>query len=154
MFKPKTLEDFRKLQKVVDEINKENLYKLKLEVKQEFSECDLYVHDSTEELYYGEYLFEHTLEKLENALQIDTKDSTAYFDCVCPGLWIADFEGRTRYTEKDMETDIDLAIFNAICKYTDSNALEFRWTDKLKDKIDRFPVMIVSTILEALNETE
>ena len=88
MFKAKTLEDFKELQKVINELNKEKIWRLRLEVKQDYSECDLYVVDSTEELYYDGCLYEYAMEKLDNALKIDANDQSAYFDCVCPGRYI------------------------------------------------------------------
>lgn len=154
MFKAKTLEDFKELRRVIEEINKEDIYKLRLEIEQEFSECDLYVCDSTEELYYGGFLFERTLEELEKALQKDTGDSGAYFDCECPGRWVADFEGRSRYDEKDMEIDIHIAISKAMLKYMEDNGLEPHWTDELKYMFERLPIEIVDLILKVLDSTK
>lgn len=150
MFKAKTLADFEQLQKTIELLNKDDIWKLRLEVEQEHSECDLYIIDETEELYYGEFLFEQTLNKLEEALKKDTGDNNAYFDCICPGRWIADFEGRSRYTEEDMELDISIAIGKAILKYMDDNDLEPHWTDELRKRDDELPKLVVDFIKELL----
>jgi hypothetical protein len=150
MFKAKNLKDFNELQKVVEELNKEKIWKIRLEVKQDYSECDLYVIDNTEELYYDGCLFEYAMEKLNNALKIDTDDSGAFFDCECPGRWIADFEGRSRYDERSMELDIHIALGKALLRYMDDNGLEPHWTDELKKKFDELPKVAVSLIKEIL----
>ena len=150
MFKPKTLVDFEQLQKTIELINKDDIWKLRLEVEQEHSECDLYIIDETEELYYGGYAFDRVMEYLEKALRFDTGDNSAYFDCVCPGRWIADFEGRSRYTEEDMELDISIAISKAILKYMDDNGLEPHWTDELRKRDGELPKLVVDFIKELL----
>lgn len=151
MFKAKTLEDFKELQKTVDILNKDGIFKLRIEVKQEYSECDLYVIDNTEELYYGGCQFDFAMNFLERALKIDTLDDDAYFDCCCPGRYLADFDGRCRYTEKDMESDIDFAIHDAMHKYFDNNDLKPHWTNELREKFDRLAVEIVELIMETIN---
>ena len=151
MFKAKTLDDFKELHKVVKELNKEKIWRLRLEVKQEYSECDLYVVDNTEELYYDGCLFEYAMEKLNNALKSDTDDSGAYFDCECPGRWIADFKGRSKYDEKSMKLDLHIALGEALLRYMDDNGFEPHWTDELKKKFDELPEMAVDLIKEILN---
>ena len=151
MFKAKTLDDFKELQKVVNELNKEKIWRLRLEVKQDRSECDLYVADSTEELYYDGCLYEYAMEKLDNALKIDTNDQSAYFDCICPGRYLADFEGRSRYDEVCMSLDIELAISEALDKYIEDNGYEIRWTDEVKRKYKALPDIVVALIKDIIN---
>ena len=151
MFKAKTLEDFTELRKLVEALNKEGIWKLELKIGTEHSECDLYVVDHTEELYYGGFLFDKTLYRLNEALKEDTNDGNAFFDCVCPGRWIADFEGRSRYTEESMELDIDIAIMEAMYKYMKDSGLEPHWTEELNQKLDDIPKMAVKLIKEVLN---
>lgn len=150
MFKPKTLTDFEQLQKTVESLNKDDIWKLRLEVKQEHSECDLYVIDETEELYYGGYAFDRVMEALNKALRFDTGDNNAYFDCVCPGRFLADFDGRSRYTEKDMVLDIDIAIGNAMLKYMEDNDLKPYWTDELRDRFEELSINALRVIKEIL----
>lgn len=150
MFKAKTLNDFTELQKVITELNKENIWKLELKIDKEYSECDLYVIDHTEELYYGGFMFESTLDKINSALRKDTDDTHAYFDCVCPGRWLADFKGRDPYDEHLMELDISIAIKEAMLRYMDDNGLEPHWTDELKDKFEDIPEVVVELIKEIL----
>lgn len=151
MFKAKTLEDFKELQKLVEELNKEGIWKLEIKIEKDYSECDLYIVDHTEELYYGGCLFEKTMEKLDKALKEDTNDKGAYFDCVCPGRWLADFEGRDRYDEELMELDISIAIKEAMCKYMDDTGLEPHWTIETQQKLDELPKIAVELIKEILN---
>lgn len=151
MFKAKTLEDFKELQKVVNKLNEEKIWRLRLEVKNDYSECDLYVADSTEELYYDGCLFEYAMEKLNNALKEDTGDSSAYFDCVCPGRWLADFEGRSRYDEESMMLDIEIAISHALIDYMNDNGLKLNWTDELKERFENISKEAVKIIKEVLN---
>lgn len=146
MFKAKTLEDFPELRKAIEKVNMEDIFRLRLEIRHDYSECDLYVIDSAEEFYYGDY-DDYVMKILEEALEKDTGDSDAYFDCECPGRWIADFEGRSRYTARDIEDDISTVIYNAMCKYADSNALKCNWEEKVKKEIDAFPAMIARAIL-------
>ena len=150
MFKAKTLEDFKELQKLVEELNKENVWKLELEIKKEHSECDLYIVDHAEELYYGGFLFDSTMERLDDALKLDTDDSNAFFDCICPGRWIADFEGRCRYTEESMKLDIHIAAMEAMYKYMKDNGLEPHWTEETKKKFDGLADTTVKLIKEIL----
>lgn len=150
MFKAKTLEDFKELRKLVEELNKEGVWKLEIKIGTEYSECDLYVVDHTEELYYGGCLFENTMEKLDAALKEDTNDDGAFFDCVCPGRWLADFEGRNRYDEESMMLDIDIAIMESMLKYMDDNGLETHWTDELKQKFDELPKKVIELIKEVV----
>lgn len=150
MFKAKILEDFRELRKLVEELNKEGMWELELEIKNEHSECDLYITDGYEELYYSGYMFDQTIEKLNAALQKDTNDKSAFFDCVCPGRWIADFEGRSRYDEESMKLDISIAIKEAMCKYMDDNGLEPHWTSETMYRLDELPKIAVELITEVL----
>jgi hypothetical protein len=150
MFKAKTIEDFKELRRLVEELNKEGVWKLEIKIGTEYSECDLYVVDHTEELYYGGCLFEKTIEKLDAALKEDTNDKSAYFDCVCPGRWLADFEGRSRYDEESMKLDISIAIKEAMCKYMDDNGLKPYWTVKTQQKLDEVPNIAVELIKEVL----
>lgn len=147
MFKAKTLQDFKQLQKAIDHLNEKEIWKLRLEVKQDYSECDLYVIDETEELYYGGIQFEHTMSVLEHNLKVDTGDDEAYFDCICPGRWLADFKGRSRYTEDDMKSDIHLAISKALLKYTEDNGKELDWSnDENTNYFDALPDLIVHVL--------
>lgn len=147
MFKAKTLQDFEQLQKTIDHLNEKEIWKLRLEVKQDYSECDLYVIDETEELYYGGIQFENTMSVLEYNLKVDTGDDEAYFDCICPGRWLADFKGRSRYTEDDMKLDIHLAISKALLKYTEDNGKELDWSnDENTDYFDALPDLIVHVL--------
>lgn len=149
MFKAKTLEDFKELQKLVEELNKEGIWKLELKIENDYSECDLYIVDHTEELYYGGFMFDNTIERIDKALKKDTDDK-AYFDCVCPGRWLADFEGRSRYDEESMRLDISIAIKEAMCKYMDDNGLEPHWTAETMYKLDELPKIAVDLIKEVL----
>lgn len=147
MFKAKTLQDFEQLQKAIDHLNGKEIWKLRLEVKQDYSECDLYVIDETEELYYGGIQFENTMSVLEYNLKVDTGDDEAYFDCICPGRWLADFKGRSRYTEDDMKSDIHLAIFKVLLKYTEDNGKELDWSnDENTNYFDALPDLIVHVL--------
>lgn len=150
MFKAKTLEDFKELQKLVEELNKEGVWKLKLKIENDYSECDLYIIDHTEELYYGGFLFDSTMERIDKALKIDTDDKGAYFDCVCPGCWLADFEGRNRYDEESMRLDIDIVIMEAMYKYMEDAGLKPHWTEENKQKLKALPNMAVELIKEIL----
>ena len=115
--------------------------------KQDYSECDLYVIDETEELYYGGIQFENTMSVLEYNLKVDTGDDEAYFDCICPGRWLADFKGRSRYTEDDMKSDIHLAIFKVLLKYTEDNGKELDWSnDENTNYFDALPDLIVHVL--------
>ena len=131
----------------------EDIFRLRLEIRQDYSECDLYVIDSTEEFYYGDY-DDYVMKILEEALEKDTGDPDAYFDCECPGRWIADFEGRSIYSKSDMELDIDIAISKAMLKYMEDNGLEPHWTDELKYMFERLPIEIVDLILKVLDPTK
>lgn len=150
MFKAKTLEDFKELQKLVEELNKEGIWKLELKIENDYSECDLYIIDHTEELYYGGFMFDKTMERIDNALKIDTDDSGAFFDCDCPGRWIADFEGRNRYDEESMRLDIDIAIMEAMYKYMEDAGLKPHWTEETKQKLKALPNIAVELIKEIL----
>ena len=152
MFKAKTLADFEQLQKTVELLNKDDIWKLRLEVKHEYSECDLYVIDETEELYYGGFAFDRVMETLNKALRFDTGNNNAYFDCICQGKWLADFDGRSRYTEKDMVLDIDIAIGNAMLKYMEDNDLKPDWTDELRDKFEELSINALRVIKEILHD--
>ena len=145
MFKPKTLEDFEQLQRAVDHLNKENVWKLRLEVKQEYSECDLYVIDETEELYYGGCLFEEAIGFLNNSLKQDTDDD-AYFDCICPGKWLADFKGRSRYTEDDMKFDIYVELIRVLSDYADDNGKNIDWSDENREAFDALQYHIIDVL--------
>ena len=151
MFKAKTLEDFKALQSLVKDLNEQGIWKLRLDVKQEHSQCDLYVIDSTEELYYDGCLFEKTMDLLDSALKKDTVDTGAYFDCVCPGRWLADFAGRDPYTKSDIEMDIDIAIHTAMLKYMTDHDLKPNWTKELEQKLDDLPKTAVDLIMKVLN---
>ena len=154
MFKAKTLNDFKELQSLIEELNQAGIWKLKIEIKKDNSECDLYIVDHTEELYYGGCLFDSTLERLDNALKVDTGDSDAFFDCICPGRWIADFKGRDRYTEETMRLDIHIATMEAMYKYMKDNGLEPNWTEETKKKFDELAYISVELIKEILRKVD
>lgn len=150
MYKAKTLQDFEQLQKTIELLNKDDIWKLRLEIKQEHSECDLFVIDETEELYYGGFAFDRVMESLEKALRFDAGDNEAYLDCICPGKWLADFKGRSRYNKEDMKMHIELALLHALSDYADDNGKEFDWSDENREAFDALPDYIMNVLNKIL----
>lgn len=139
---PKTKEDFPHLNCLIDRLNKpmeENFdgevftsdspwdLSLRVESDEENGITTLEILDSNEELYYDGFRFEKTMEELEDALRKDTEDSEAYFDCICPGRWSADFEGRYRYDMESLKGHIECEVNKAILNYMISNDKQPNW---------------------------
>lgn len=152
MFKAKTLEDFPTLSSLIEELNKMEIWNLDLQIKQDYSECDLYVIDNHEELYYGGCLFEKTMEQLEEALRKDTGDNGAFFDCVCPGRYIADFEGRSRFDKGMFSLHIHLAAYEGLVKYMNDNGLKPQWTKITKEDLDQQIEELTNSLLKVFEE--
>lgn len=141
-WKPKTNEDFPNLLNAIKEINADEImefddgtteilsssYKLSLRINvdEENGSQDVEILDDYEELYYGGFRFEKTLDKLNEALRKDTDDG-AYFDCVCPGRWSADFEGKYRYNMESLKGHIECEVKKAILNYMISNDKHPDW---------------------------
>ena len=154
MFKPKSLEDFKKVQEVVTELNKQNFWSIRLEIKQEHSECDLYVIDDTENLYYDGPFYEKVMEALENALKEDTGDNEAFFDCDMPGRYLADFKSRSRYSDMDMFYAIKNAYYEALLSYMGDNNLEVKHNIALNNKINPIVRQLIEATKDSLQEKQ
>lgn len=135
-WKPITLGDLPNLQKAVEEVNSWEVHDLYIKLSTENERNNIEILDNTEELYYSGFKFDDAMDKLNDALRLDT-DNGAYFDCVCPGRWLADYDNRDRYTIEDVQSHIELAMSQAMCNYMISNGIEYNWTEELRDMYDR-----------------
>lgn len=136
---PKTNADFPSINALIEKLNQPidfggeligdspwNL-SLKIDVDETNGINTIEIIDSNEELYYEGFRFEKTMEWLEDALRKDTEDDEAYFDCVCPGRWSADFEGRYRYDMESVKIHINCEVHSAIADYMYSNDAKPNW---------------------------
>ena len=73
--------------KVIDTINEreEGIFALEVEYVSEHN-CYVVI-DFNEELYYGGYRFERTLDELNDAVR-RVFGEHAYLECECPGRWL------------------------------------------------------------------
>ena len=163
LMRPKNLDDFPHLNCLIDRLNKpmeekfgdetftsDSPWKLSLrvDVDEVNGSITLEILDECEELYYEGFRFEKTMEQLEEALRKDTDDSEAYFDCVCPGRWSADFKGRFRYSLDDIKHSIHCAAYNGILDYMQDTDNKPNWDNGSADKIDSKIDEILELVME------
>lgn len=136
MFRAKTMEDFVFTQETVQKMNDQEYspWDIQIMVKTTEDDCRLEIIDQNELLYYGGPGFNSAIDELTHALILDTKDDKAYFDCVSPGRWIADFKNSSRYDEECLQYNLLSGFYESVTAYMKDNEASPEWNETQKQR--------------------
>ena len=80
-----TKNKIEKLESVLNDINKRELYLFNFSVEKE--DNSVLIIDDTEEFYYDGFAFDRIYDEIENIVK-KLFGKNCYIDCVCPGRWV------------------------------------------------------------------